>query len=550
MGRPFLTYLLSATLLAACGPTEVTVDGGPISDASSGPAGRIEVESETALTLMYGESSEILVKYFEGRAAGVGVELSFALAGNASDADLMDLNRVTDAAGRAQTTLVAGTVGSAFRLRISAERASPAFVNVSVSDSGFGGITVRADYMGARAESTRRVVTVYSGVECAPADGYPPSAVARQVTLEDDAETEVVFNTLPSGLQYTVVGVVEGSTGTPLATACTDGVEVVADELTPARLSFNDAALSPAGTYEIELGLDADAFGDIATRGVDAGLTTATQDADSFLDALDQSLRDRGLEANADSLAAERSSGEPATSLAVLLASASADSEEGLRQFFARLLELFASVRIGGPLEFAFDGTDVNGSWDALSLEVGAPLAPDGPPPLTLDPSMTGLDFAPVLGLAWRADSDEMEVGSLSLAVPLGALLSAAMEVAANDVASSPGAALREASGCSALTAWVASRPALSSVCDSTCADQACLGALNGALDAAQTAIMSEPGLDAITLRGWLVMFDDDGDLVADRLGGTLSGTWAGTGTTTTVETIGEIAGTRVRAAD
>ena len=185
MGRPFLTYLLSATLLAACGPTEVTVDGGPISDASSGPAGRIEVESETALTLMYGESSEILVKYFEGRAAGVGVELSFALAGNASDADLMDLNRVTDAAGRAQTTLVAGTVGSAFRLRISAERASPAFVNVSVSDSGFGGITVRADYMGARAESTRRVVTVYSGVECAPADGYPPSAVARQVTLED-----------------------------------------------------------------------------------------------------------------------------------------------------------------------------------------------------------------------------------------------------------------------------------------------------------------------------------------------------------------------------
>ncbi len=551
MGRPFLIYLASAALVVACGPTEVIVDGGPGSDASTGPSGRILIESESALTLMYGQSSDVLVRYLEGSAPRSGVELGFALSGNANDADLMSLDVVTGADGRAQTTLVAGSVSSAFRLRVSAERAPPAFVDVSVSDAGFGGLSVTASYEGARAEPARRVITVYAEVGCDPMGGFPASAVARQVTLEDDAETEVVFNTLPSGLSYTVVGVVEGSTGAALATACADGVDVAPDAVTPVRLAFIDAALDPAGTYAIELELSADAFAAVAGRGIDAGVAMGGAGADDFLDALEQELRDRGFVADADGLAAERVSGALTTSLEEQLTAASADPSEALRRFFARLLELFTEVRVGGPLQLGFDDTvAATGVWDAQTLEIGAPLAPDGVPPIALDPTATGLDLAPVIGVAWLADSDEMEVASLSLALPLASLVSAAMQAAASDVASSPGADLRDVAGCGVLTSWVAASATLSPVCDAACADAACLSALSVALDAAQTAVTGEAGLDTITLRGRLRMLDDDGDLTADRVGGTLAGTWDGARMLPSVDTVGTVTGTRLWATD
>ncbi|HHH30344.1 MAG TPA: hypothetical protein ENK57_18655, partial [Polyangiaceae bacterium] len=178
----FAALLLFAPLagLSGCDPTEVTVDGGPAADATTGPAGRIRIESSTPLTLTYGERSELRVRYLEGELPRAGVELGLALSGTANDTDLSEDYIVSGMDGRAVAELVAGSVGSAFRVRVSAARAAAAYIDVSVSDAGFGGLQVGAAYTGARAEATRRMLTVYSDVGCEPSGGYPSSAVARQ----------------------------------------------------------------------------------------------------------------------------------------------------------------------------------------------------------------------------------------------------------------------------------------------------------------------------------------------------------------------------------
>lgn len=541
--REVLIFLAASLAVAGCGPTEVTLDGG-FGDASTGPAGRIVVDSEATVTLAYEETAEIAVTYLEGGAPVAGVPLRFALDGTANDAALDALEVSTDGSGRAVTRLMAGTVRSVFRVRVSAERAPNAWVNVSVSDAGFGGLEIDATYDGARSEYARRVITVYSEIDCDPVGVYPASAIARQTALEDASEPGVTYMTLPAGLTYTVVGVVEGAGGAALATACVDGLEVTADAVRPVHLRFDDAALAPQGGYAVELELTADAFGAIATRGVDAGLGRTMPSAGELLGALVTVLRDAGYVDEADALEAEIAT--VALELGTDLTAAGADPAEGLRRFFARLLELLRRVRVTGPLMLTYDGARTDGSWDAEQVSIGSAGDPDAPPPLPLAPMMAGLDLAPVLGVVWEPDTDTLDVEALSLTVPLGALVVAAMESALADATSSPGGALRDAAGCGVLARWVASS-SIAPVCDAACVDAACVEALAPIFEAAEAAVLGADGLETLTIRGAVDAFDDDGDLTVDRLDGDLVGLWSGSGAVPVVEVSGAFAGTRAR---
>lgn len=540
--RRVLLVLSAALAAIACGPTEVHLDGGT-GDAATGPAGRIVVESAATVTLTYEETADIEVTYLESGTPQADVPLRFALDGTANDAALDTLEVTTDGSGRARTRLMAGTVRSVFRVRVSAERAPNAWVNVSVSDAGFGGLDIEAVYDGARTEYARRVITVYSETPCDPTGSYPASAIARQVALEDASEAGVSFTTLPAGLTYTVVGVVEGAGGTALATACVDGLEVAPDELRPVFLRFDDADLAPQGGYSLELEVAADAFGAIATRGVDAGLAGRMPRADDFLAGLVTVLRDRGDVAEADAL--EMEVGTLALELQPMLTAAGADPAEGLRRFFARLLGLLRQVRVSGPLMLTWDGVRTAGTWDAADVTLGSAGDPDAPPPLPLAPMEAGIELAPILGLAWVADTDTLDVEALALTIPLSALVNAAIEAARVDPSSSPGGALRDAAGCGILASWVVDSPTYGPICDAACADAACMAALAPVLEAAEAAVSAEPGVDAMTVRGSVSAFDDDGDLSVDRLDGTLAGTWEGSAGV--VEVAGGFSGVRTR---
>lgn len=546
MRRSFLFFLA----LTACGQTMVVIDGGPPNDASGGPSGTIEIASESSLTLTFDETSEIVLRYYEMGDPVAGIEIRFALEGNANDAHILDLALVTDEDGWARTTLTGSSSTSVFRVRASADRAAPVFIDVSVGDEGFGELVIELPYEGSRTEATQRVVSVYSGIECDPPDGYPRTP-ARGATLADPMQDEVSWRTLAAGLTYTVVGRVEGPTGAPLALGCIDGIEIIAETETRVVLEFTDTPLVPEGTYDVELAISSDGFADISSRGVDAGVAFAGSGigAPVFLDALDVELRFLGYASEADALAIERASGTAESDLDNALSSAAADPAEGLRRFFSKLLELFAQVRVSGPLELTFDGTGLQGIWVADELNVGAPSAPDGPDPLPIDLATSGLDPSPVIGLTYTGAADRIHVDALSLALPRGELVSAAMDAAILDPASTPGSELRELSGCRAFALWIASS-SVSGVCDAGCADVACVAALGGMIEASRTGVMSEGGLGTITLRGPVMLFDDNGDLMVERLEGTLPGEWITAMGRPSISVTGELAGSRVRSAD
>lgn len=543
MHRSFL-LLLAVT---ACDPTMVTIDGGPTGDGATGPAGTIEITSEPSLALTFGETAELTVRYSESGVPVEGVLIRFALEGTAHDTRVLYLTLMTDSDGGARTTLTAATVAAVFRVRVSADRAAPAYVNVSVSNVGFGALVVETIYRGARIEYTRRDVSVYSDIECDPPGGYPRTP-ARQSTLDDMALSEVAWRTLPAGLTYTVVSRLEGSTGVTLASACTDRIVIAADMETRVPLEYVDNPLVPTGRFDTEFAITADAFGDVSARGIAAGVAFASggMGASVFLDSLEQALRDGGLDSEADALAMERAIGTAESDLDYALSAAGADPAEALREFFAALLGLLTEVRLAGPLRLVFNGATLEGSWTVETLEVGTPGAPDGPAPIPIDLTMSGLAPTPVLGLTFTGTEDVITVDALSLSLRMVELVGAAMDTALADATSSPGAALREVAGCSAFGTWVASS-SVASVCDAACADTACVAALEGMLDAARTAVLAEPSLATMTVRGPLALHDDNGDLLADRLDGTLTGGWLGPMGRPSISTTGTLRGDRLR---
>lgn len=546
MKRLFLSYCLGALGLLGCTTTEVMIDGGPIDPPS--PPRLIEIETEPSVTLAFGEATELRARLTEEGEPVVGEPVRFAFEGNAQDATIGDLDRETDVEGRTSTTLVAGSQGAVFRVRASAERAEPRYVNVSVGNMGFGALRVIAPYEGGREGWTRRVIDVYADVECDPADGYPDSS-ARTKVIDDPETDEATFRTLSAGLSFTVVGRVEGPTGAPLAIGCVSGIEVLRDEVTDVELGFTDAALIPEGEYETELTLETMFFEPVMQLGVDAtrdrmGLVGARL----YLDALEDQLTDAGEPGAATMLASERMSGFVEASLAMRLDAASEGPSEGFSQFFAALTDRLEGVRVSGPLTLTpMDADWLDAQWEATSLIVGPMPAPDAPDPLILDPAAMGLMVTPEITVTWAPSRDEMAVESLGFGLPIGTLVSETMTAAAIE-AGGEGAAVEPGAGCGVLQRWVAESPTLSPVCDSACALAACHRALAALFMDAQVAIESA-GLrrDRMSVSGTVTVHDDNADLMIDRIEGPVEGAWSGAMVMSGDEVAGTLAGSRTQ---
>ncbi|HJL18941.1 MAG TPA: hypothetical protein RMH99_24985 [Sandaracinaceae bacterium LLY-WYZ-13_1] len=543
----------AATVLA-CGTTEVMLDGGSSPDAG-GPTGQLAVESEPALALTFAEGAPIRVRYTEEGSPVSGVPVRFALEGAAHDATLADLSLTTDVDGMVETTVQAGSVASAFRVRVSTDRAAPAHVNVSVSNQGFGPLVVRAVYDGRRTEATRRVLRVYSDTGCDPPGGFP-SFPDRMATLDDDEVEEARWGALPAGLSYAVVGRVEGPGGAVLATACKDGVEVTRDEETRVELRFEDARLVLDGRYDLEVSLQPSASVGAATdRAADGGTgLVADAAAGLYLDALEAELRDRGEDATADLLLAERASGTPDASLAGRLEDAGEGPTLAVMRFADALAERLSVVRLGGPLNVdALDGGEtLVGNLDVESLEVGAvPTEPDGTPPLALDLAALELELAPSIELAWGSGMDLVRVAPLEVSLPLGTLVAATVEAEAAAV-SSPGALLLDGAGCDALAAWVEDDPTVSPVCERDCADAACVRALDDVAEAmSEAALAADEARDRVAVEGSVALSDEDGDLLVDHVEGRgLGGTWTGPLGLESDPLSADVVGERVEVAD
>lgn len=526
MRRTFLLFLACAA--SACGPHEYMIDGGPRPDGSA-PMGRIELESAPSLALVFGEVSEIEVRYTEDGVPVRGTPIRFALEGRAHDSSVSALVVTTDDEGRARTSVVAASTAAVFRVRVASDRAASAYVDVSVGNMGFGSLRVGAAYEGGREGATSRVIEIYSQMSCAD---ERPTSPDRSLALNEPTDTEVRFPVLPAGILYAVIGRVTGPSGAVLASSCVDGVEIVRDEETRVDLDFADEPLLPGGRYALELRVDADisagAAIDLALVEAAAHVASAGGAAGLYLDALERELDERGELAVSALLATERLSGLPDAALTSRLDDAGVDLGVSLLALGVTLSERLRVVGIAGPLVLTMEEGALRGTWSGLGVELGAAGDPDSPPlPLPED----GLEVRAELALGWRSDADTLDLEALDVSLALGSLATRMIEATAIAAGhASLGRLLESDAGCDALAAFVADDIAVAEVCDGACAQAACTRALDGVLEAATQGLEgADAARDTITLSGELVLSDDNADAVVDRMTALgLEGTWAG----------------------
>ncbi|MCC6878104.1 MAG: hypothetical protein IT378_27575, partial [Sandaracinaceae bacterium] len=340
-----LNYLACVLCLSAgCSGSAIVLDGGPEPDGSL-PAGRLVLESAPSLTLVFGAESEIVVRYEESGAPASGVPLRFGLEGRANDSTLTELTVETDAQGRARASVIAGSVASVFRVRIDAERAASASVDVAVGDLGFGGLLVEAPYSGRREGAVRRVVEIGADLDCG---SLRPGEGSRTMVFTSPSSAELVFPTLPVGPRYAVAARVEGSGGAVLARGCVDAIELVRDQQTRVSITIVDRPLTLAGDYDARVAVTSEPVialvADVFTAAGETLVAAAGSPAALCLDALDRQLDPAGRAF----LSTRRAALE--ASLAGDLDAAGEGPEVSLEIARSRLRERLSAITLAGPL--------------------------------------------------------------------------------------------------------------------------------------------------------------------------------------------------------
>ncbi|MCB9604320.1 MAG: hypothetical protein H6720_28700 [Sandaracinus sp.] len=246
---------LVVALVSGCSHSpSVPVDAGPLPDGATEATRRLELDTPRALALRTGEEASIVVRYLdaEGRALS-GESVRFVLDGVAHDTTLARIDDRADATGRAEATLVAGATAAAFRVRVSAELATPVSIDVAVSDAGFGELEVELDYAGDREDGVL-AAAVFAGGDCEEARALSERGDRYRLRGPDD--DVVRFVALPADLTYAVVGRLEGSTNA-VGWGCVDGVTVSPEAPSRVRIEVDDLPLVVDGDYDATLAFDA-----------------------------------------------------------------------------------------------------------------------------------------------------------------------------------------------------------------------------------------------------------------------------------------------------
>ncbi len=534
MGRCSFPLALGL-LLAGCNTHTVLPaegDGGTGPDATASAA-RLEVLPPTDLTLGFEEQATVSVRYTENDGTPIAESaVRFGLEGTAHDSSLDALTATTDADGLASVHVIGGTTVATFRVRVSADRAAPAYVDVAVSDSGFGSLRAKLHYDGSRTLATR-TVALFADTHCTD-PRVQGAGSDRYGRLPDEAEDHL-FVGLPAGGTYAVVGRGEGPDGAVLAYACVDGVHVTQGAEAEADLDLSDVALVTDGDYASALSIDATEVGtataEIARTSAMADIDRAGGDAPFLLDAVETAMRNAGRGAAADALSAGRLGGETESSLASALSASSRGPSVAITNVAATLGDYLSQVTVAGQLSIDTSGATTPVVWTTGTVAVGAG-GPDSPR-LPLDLSPFGVEPAGMLLAHLMSSRSALAFDDLSLVLPLGTLGKATLAgMAASRHLDSTAALLMDQAGCDVLSSWGASEPTIGPACNAACLSDACNAALeqvssdmSGALDAVDDMRKT------VELRGSADLVDSNSNLRVDRItSSNLTGSWWGTG--------------------
>ena len=500
--------------------------------------------SKVSLRLMPGEEAQLRLRYetADGEAIG-GEHVSFALVGRAQDTSLSNLDVVSDSDGVAENQVMAGEQVAIFQIRVSANGARELYVDVAVSDAGFGTLLVNAEYQGNRKVSQRTVVA-RANMEC---DGEPEQPGDPMVTLTDSEPA--MFLALPAETAYAVIAVALGPDLVKLASGCVDGVVVRADDEINVQVSFVDEPLSTVGDYVLRAELDTQApatsllevFSAAAETRINTDssgeIVEATAEARLLLDALERTLSSdeygsmAGFADAAESLNTERLAPTSTPTLDQSLQAALNALDQGPFQAvleMARLGELsIASTTLHADLQLDRANGHLPITWVSTRLEAMPIVA--GTPPLVVE--LTADDTT--AEAVFLADQDIVKLVQVRFRVPFGSLASQVLRRAVSEPeAGGRGDELREILGCGTFGQWLSQQALMQDACDADCVLSTCNRAINSILSAAEAQLLLlDDSRPTMTLSGELRLTDEDGDLVVETLvADALMGSWDGIG--------------------
>ena len=543
MGLRFVTFAL---LLLSCSDSDGgqngdgTTNGGGTRNQASAPAPtRKLMLSTTVARLQFGARLQIVGHLLDKQGDAVNAALvSFALVGHAEDSSLDVLDANTDARGSFANALNTGVRAATFRVRASSKGASDAFLDVVVTDAGFGSLRVTADYDGARAV-VQRSVFARAGSTClddaARGEGDPMAAFSAK-------KSAVLLPALPAGTDYAVRVVGRSALGGVVAQGCMDHVRVATDAETAITVAFKDEPLMRSGDFTLQAELDASGPASVLRVKLSTAATALIEgdvlgdappvDADAFflLNQIDELLRngtdaEPGWHALADALAVERDAvadevdggvgnntadhelqamlGVEGKGPRLAIEALAQRTQEDLSQM--RLMSVVVLVPAGGQ----------PAKWQLQRIEA-LPTIEDAPPMLI---DLTLVKTGTTSSAEFVPERDVLDVSRLTFRAKFGALATQVLRgVLRSRIDGGQFEDLRDALGCPVLAEWMQAR-SYAGACKTTCVEAACdraLGALQRAAEEALSAV--DVARPTVTFSGDFLLSDRDSDLIAETM--------------------------------
>ncbi|MBI2892303.1 MAG: hypothetical protein HYY06_02035 [Deltaproteobacteria bacterium] len=533
---------LAALLFVGCGAADDSADPAPNGDGGAEfPVRELRVLGASPLQLRFGEEAELRFRYLDPATGDpASGEVAFALDGSAGDSSLTATSALTDPDGVAATALRAGTQAATFRVRASAPDAANAYVEVSVSDAGFGSISATVLYEGERQLWSVELFlyTLAPDGDCGSLDPRDPPVADRNVAAQREADGRWtgVLAGLAVGPTYAVLARGHAAASGIVASGCLPGIVVTAGPDGPpaqASIALADLPYGTGGAFVLESRFDlgaalgprvsdwiAPASDLVDASGGTAGFILA--EVSLYVGANFGDQPDNDFEDRRDELA-------PA--LARRLADLGVDVDDILRVVDDGLeealseLTLTSVLSLDGAADAIRDEGDLGFSHEAIGL--GFPVTAGGDRRSLDEVSFGEAGLVSMSSGKARLDSDRLSIGEHTLPFRAGSLA-----VAILDHALAPaygGAALEEwladALACEDVGEWLADETALE-LCGAPCYEAACdqaAASLAGAIRAGLLA--GDVDVADLTLEGDANLLDANGDANTDSL---LAGHWVG----------------------
>jgi hypothetical protein len=541
--RMRLRHVLCALLLVACSQngdgdgndpeSNGNANGGQKPNNTGGtkePTRRLML-STTVARLEFGVKLQISGHLLDKEGDAVDDELvSFALVGHPEDSSLDALDARTDAEGVFENALLAGARASAFGVRASAKDAPDAFIDVTISDAGFGSLLVAARYDGERMIAQRSVFA-HVGGSCDDADSGQ-RVDGDPITTLGESQKEARLPGLAAGVSYAVTAIAVSASGTLVARGCVETV-VQADTETSIEIAFADAPLARSGAFVMQAELDASGPASVLSGALTfaaAALivgdtpgdpTPADAEATFLLDAFDKALRSEGEAETmlAKAIATDRTDGPPEADTPDRTLQLQLDVENkgpltAIDDIGQLTQDDLSQMRLTSALVLLPTG-NVPARWQPQLLEALPEAA--GAPPMLVD--LTLAETVATSRASYMADRDVLDVAKLSFRPEFGALATQVLrgELRAEDDGGHL-EAVRETLGCAVLKSWLRTQ-GYPDNCDASCMERACDRVLAALQDAAEGALSAiDDARPTVAFSGEFTLHDADGDLIAESI--------------------------------